>query len=323
MTMELPPLGFGAAPIGGLLDAVDDAAALKTLEAALSAGIRYFDTAPYYGLGLSEHRLGHALRGHDDAIISTKVGRLLKPGLPADPAVFGWPAPLPFHPEFDYSYDGIMRSHEDSLQRMGRDAVDILFIHDVDLYTHKDPDVQGRYFRQAMAEGYKALDELRRNGQVKAIGIGVNENQICLDTLEHGDWDVFLLAGRYTLLEQDALDPLLSTCAEKGVRIVIGGPFNSGILVGGTTWNYGEAPDDIKTRVAGLARVCKAHDVPLAAAALQFPLAHPVVASVIPGTRTPEEFAQLLEWRDTAIPASLWSDLKAEGLLHPHAPTPQ
>ncbi len=157
---------------------------------------------------------------------------------------------------------------------------------------------------------------------MSAIGIGVNENEVCLRSLEHGDWDLFLLAGRFTLLEQDALDPLLLRCGKRGVRIVIGGPFNSGILVGGSTWNYAEAPEDIRARVAGLARVCAAHGVALPAAALQFPLAHPQVASVIPGTRTPEEFAQLLAWRDTRIPAALWSDLKAEGLLRADAPTP-
>ena len=320
--MELPKLGFGGAPIGGLLDPVNDEAAVATLEAAIAAGIRYFDTAPYYGFGLSEHRLGNALRDRDAVMVSTKVGRLLKPGLPTDPASFGWPKPLPFHPVFDYSYDGVMRSFEDSLQRLGLATVDILFIHDVDLFTHHDSEVQAGYFSDAMSGGYKALDELRRAGQVKAIGIGVNENEICLQTLDRGDWDVFLLAGRYTLLEQAALDPLFVRCAENGVRIVIGGPFNSGILVGGTTWDYAEAPKEIQTRVAGLKGICEAHGVALPAAALQFPLAHPVVASVIPGTRTPAEFGAVIEWHDAPIPAAFWSDLKAAGLLHPDAPTP-
>lgn len=320
--MDLPQLGFGGAPIGGLLDPVDDTAAIRTVDAALDAGIRYFDTAPYYGFGLSEHRLGKALRDRTDAIVSTKVGRLLKPGLPPDPLIYGWPKPLPFHPVYDYSYDGVMRSFEDSLQRMGRDRIDILYIHDIDRFTHGDTEDQAGYFNDAMTGGYRALEELKRAGCVQAIGIGVNEIQVCLETLEHGDWDVFLLAGRYTLLEQAAHESLLAKCAAQGVRIVIGGPFNSGILAGGATWNYAEAPPDIRDRVAGLRRVCEAHGVALAAAAVQFPLAHPTVASVIPGIRTPGEFAELLDFHRAPIPAGLWSDLKTENLLHPDVPTP-
>jgi len=320
--MELPELGFGGAPLAGLLDPVGDAAAMQTLDAALAAGIRYFDTAPFYGFGLSERRIGDAIRDQVGTILSTKVGRLLKPGLPPDPAALGWPRPLPFHPVYDYGYDGVLRSVEDSLQRLGCERIDILFVHDIGPFTHPDPDEEARHFRDAMDGGYRALDDLRRSGQVSAVGIGVNEIDVCLRALEHGDWDLFLLAGRYTLLEQDALDPLFTRCRERDVDIVIGGPFNSGILVGGDTWNYAEAPGDVRTRVNALGRVCAAHGVDLPAAALQFPLAHPQVASVIPGTRTPDEFAQLLVWRDTRIPDALWSDLKAEGLLHEDAPTP-
>ncbi|MCY4461326.1 MAG: aldo/keto reductase [Albidovulum sp.] len=320
--MDLPELGFGAAPLAGLFDPVDEAAASQTLQAALDAGIRYYDTAPFYGFGLSERRVGDAVRGKEGIALSTKAGRILKPGLPDNAAELNWPKPLPFHPEFDYGYDGVMRSYEDSLQRLGLDRIDILYLHDIDAYTHNDPAEEARYFKDAMAGGYRALDELRRNGDVSAIGIGVNEIPVCLRVLEHGDWDIFLLAGRYTLLEQESLDPLLERCKARDVKVVVGGPFNSGILAGGATWNYAEAPASVRDRVAGLRKVCEAHSVPLPAAALQFPLAHPVVASVIPGTRTPSELREVLVWKSTAIPSTLWTDLKSEGLLNPDAPVP-
>lgn len=319
---DLPRLGFGGAPIGGLLNDVDGEAATAALKAALAGGVRYFDTAPFYGFGMSERRIGDALRGHDDVILSTKVGRLLKPGLPADPASMGWPAPLPFHPVYDYSYDGVMRSYEDSMQRLGLDRIDVLYLHDIGPFTHADPKKEARHFEEAMTGGYRALEELKRAGDIAAFGIGVNETEVSLRALDRGDWDVFLLAGRYTLLEQTALDPFFTRCAEQKVSVVIGGPFNSGILVGGKTWNYAEAPADIVERVTGIERVCAAHDVALPAAALQFPLAHPVVASVIPGTRTQQEQKELLSWWTTEIPHGLWDDLKAEGLLDEAAPTP-
>lgn len=320
--LTLPPLGFGGAPIGGLLDPVDDSAAVDTLRAALEGNIRYFDTAPFYGFGLSERRVGDAIRGRDDILLSTKVGRLLEPGLPEHPEDFGWPRPLPFHPRYDYGYDAVMRSWEDSLQRLGRDHIDLLLLHDIGAQTHTDPVEEARHFKDAMSGGYRALDELRRSGDIGAIGIGVNETESSLRVLEHGDWDVFLLAGRYTLLEQNALDELLPKCVDRDVRIVIGGPFNSGILVGGNTWNYEEAPLELRQRVEALTRVCDAHDTPLPAAALRFPLEHPQVASVIPGTRTPHEFAELMRWWEHEIPQALWSDLKGEGLLRKDAPTP-
>ena len=319
---ELPSLGFGGAPIGGLLSDVDAASATAALDTALEGGVRYVDTAPFYGFGKSERLIGDVLRGRDDVVLSTKVGRLLKPGLPDDPASMGWPAPLPFHPVYDYGYDGVMRSYEDSLQRLGLDRIDILYLHDIGAFTHTDPKEETRHFEQAMTGGYRALDALRSAGDVSAIGIGVNETEVSLRALERGDWDVFLLAGRYTLLEQTALDPFFAHCAQQEVRVVIGGPFNSGILVGGKTWNYAEASVDIVERVAGIERVCAAHGVALPAAALQFPLAHPVVASVIPGTRTEQEQRELLSWWTVDIPTALWEDLKSEGLLDPSAPTP-
>ena len=323
MELDLPKIGFGGAPIGGLLNSVDDKEAVETVKIAIKSGIRYFDTAPFYGFGLSEHRLGEVLRDSRDVILSSKVGRLLKPGLPEKPASYGWPRPLPFHPVFDYGYDAVMRSYEDSLQRLGRDKIDILFLHDIGSFTHSNSSKERQYFEDAMAGGYKALDELRQSGDVKAIGIGVNEIDVSLRALDHGKWDIFLLAGRYTLLEQrSALQELFPKCASKAVKIIVGGPFNSGILVGGKTWNYENAPKEVIDKARKIAKVCKSHSVPMPAAALRFPLAHPIVKSVIPGCRNPQEFKQLMEWWNTKIPTELWSDLKNQGLIDQIAPVP-
>ncbi|TQV65741.1 aldo/keto reductase [Aliiroseovarius halocynthiae] len=290
------------------------------LPEVLAAGYRYVDTAPFYGFGKSERMIGDLLRGRD-YVLSTKVGRLLKPGLPADPAAMGWPDPLPFHPVFDYSYDAIMRSFEDSQQRLGLDKIDILFVHDIGEMTHGADD-NAHHFATLRDSGYRALDELRSAGNIKAIGLGVNEVQVCRDALTIGDWDVFLLAGRYTLLEQAPLDDLFPECAAAGTQIIVGGPYNSGILVGGTTWNYGDAPEQVITRVSALRACADRHNVPLPAAALQFPLAHPLVVSIIPGLRSRAELTQTLDWVATDIPAAFWHDLRAEGLLHPKAPIP-
>ena len=322
MDLKLPEIGFGAAPLGGLLEHVDAEASKQTVDAALESGIRYFDTAPFYGFGLSERRVGDAVRDIEGILLSTKVGRLMRPGLPDVPLDYGWPSPLPFHPEFDYSYDGVMRSYEDSLQRLGMEGVNILFLHDIGILTHPDPEEEKRHFDAAMTGGYRALEELRRSGDVEGIGIGVNEIDVSLRALEQGDWDVFLLAGRYTLLEQNALDELFPRCTELGVKIVAGGPLNSGILAGGATWNYAEAPPEIKSRATNLERVCRAHGVPLPAAAIQFPLAHPIVETVIPGTRSPGELKEILEWSKLSIPGELWRELKSENLVRADAPTP-
>ena len=320
--IELPRIGMGCAPVGGLLGGVSDREAEDTLATALRAGIEYFDTAPFYGFGLSERRVGDALRNSSDTILSTKVGRILKRGAWENPAEHGWPASLPFHHVYDYGYDGIMRSYEDSLQRLGVAQIDILFVHDIGAFTHHDPEEEARHFSDAMNGGYRALDELRRAGDIRAFGIGVNEIDVSLRTLDHGDWDILLLAGRYTLLEQDALRELFPKCERLGTSIVVGGPYNSGILVGGNTWNYVEAPEELVRHVAEISRICDLHHVPLPAAALQFCVAHPIVTTVIPGARTPGELQQTIEWLDFAIPAALWTDLKSNGLLAEYAPTP-
>ena len=320
--LQVGELGLGGATLGGNMDAVTDAMARSIVASAFDSGLRYFDTAPYYGYGRSEHVVGDELRGRTDWVLSTKVGRLLKPRrTPQDPGDL-WRNPHPFEPVFDYSYGAIMRSYEDSLQRLGLNRIDILYIHDIDVFTHGTADRQEAMFRKAMDEAYRALDELRRSGDIKAIGLGVNEVRPIADALQHGTWDVFLLAGRYTLLEQEPVHTLFPALAKHGASIVIGGPFNSGVLAGGETWNYRRAPADVVERIAGLKRVTAAHKVPLAAAALQFPLANPIVASVIPGPRSIDELNQILAWSELKIPAGLWSDLQSEGLLDAAAPVP-
>ncbi len=318
--LEVTALGLGGATLGGVAP-VEPAEAGSIVEQAHLAGVRYFDTAPQYGYGKSERIVGDGLRGRPGYRISTKVGRLLRPLRRARPAGDVWHQPLPFEPVYDYSYDGIMRAYEDSLQRLGLDQVDIVFIHDPDVYLRETGQEPGAF--GALIEGaHRALDRLRASGDIKAIGLGVNNAQPIADALAYGQWDCFLLAGRYTLLEQAPLDSLLPSVLRHGASIVVGGPFNSGILAGRDTWNYARAPQDVRERVDGLSRVCAAHAVPLAAAALQFPLAHPAVVSTVPGPRSVDEFAQILAWWNTPIPAALWRDMKAEKLIDDAAPVP-
>ena len=214
-----------------------------------------------------------------------------------------------------------MRSYEDSLQRMGLDRIDILLLHDIGVMQHGE-EANRAHFANAMKGGYKALDELRSNGDIKAIGLGVNEREVCLEAMKHGHWDAFLLAGRYTLLEQNPLDDLFPACADAGTSIILGGPFNSGILAGGDTWNYAKAPAQVMEKVLKIKAVCESHGVPLPAAALQFPLGSSQVSTVIPGPRTRVDMQQILEWFSMQIPANLWSDLQSAGLVREDAPLP-
>jgi D-threo-aldose 1-dehydrogenase len=320
-SLEVTAVGLGCATLGGTRIPVARLEAEAIVRAAWDAGIRYFDTAPYYGFGQAERAVGDALRDEPrgDWVLSTKVGRLLRP-FPQVPPEPGRKHPLPFGVAYDYSYDGIMRSFEDSLQRLGLARIDILYVHDVGRYQHGD--AHPGLMRSLRATGYRALTELKAAGAIKAIGIGVNEREVLLEAMEWGEWDAFLLAGRYTLLEQSPLDDLLPTCLERGTSIVVGGPLNSGILAGRDTWNYRAAPPEIVARVDKIRAVCDRHGVPLPAAALQFPLAHPAVAAIIPGPRTPAELAENLELLHQSIPAALWDELREDGLLHPAAPTP-
>ena len=321
--LRVTALGLGTATMGGSRIPITQEQGQAIVTAAWDAGIRYVDTAPFYGVGAAEHRVGDALRGkpRDEWVLSTKVGRLLRPKTDTVPSADGRLSPMPFNVVYDYGYDGIMRSVEDSYQRLGLARIDILYVHDIGVYQH-GPELNAQYLKQLRDSGYKALRQLRDSGAVSAIGIGVNEKAVLIEALRFGDWDAFLLAGRYTLLEQAPLDDLIPMCQSRGTSLVIGGPLNSGILAGRETWNYDTAPGEIVARVRKIEAVCKAHGVPLPAAALQFPLAHPVVAAVIPGPRDAAEFQANLPLFSMKIPPGLWSDLRSEGLLHPNAPVP-
>ena len=325
-TLEVTELGFGAASLGNLYHEVTDEDAAATTDAAIAAGLCYFDTAPHYGQGLSERRVGDALRPlRGDYSLSTKVGRLLEPATYAGHR-HGFVSPMPFDIRYDYTYDGVMRSYEDSLQRLGLERIDILYVHDIGVVTHGE--ANATHFRDLETGGYKALDELRFAGLVGAVGLGVNEWQVCETALDHGDYDCFLLAGRYTLLEQEALNSFIPKCLKRGATLIIGGVYNSGILATGTQhdgtlwYNYEQAPDDIVDRVQKIEAVCDTHGVTLAAAALQFPLAHSVVSSVIPGLGNPQRIAQTLDLYRENIPTEFWSDLRAAELIRGDAPTP-
>ncbi len=325
--LNVSAFGFGTAPIGNIFREIDEETSDAMIQHAWDKGVRYFDTAPMYGHGLSEMRTGHSLRWKDRGsfILSSKVGRILKPARRQDINFEPWTNAAPFTMHFDYSYDGTMRSFEDSLQRMALEHIDICFIHDIDVFTRGDE--QPEVFKQAMDGAWKALESLRDQGVVKAIGVGVNEWEVCHAALEQRDFDCFLLAGRYTLLEQDALDRFLPLCEERGAAVVVGGGFNSGILATGARegakYNYAPAPADIMEKVRQIEAVCAEYNVPLPAAALQFVVAHPAVPTFMAGTRTVEQLDQNLNWFSHDIPSEFWADLKTKGLLREDAPVPK
>lgn len=326
--LEVTDMGFGAAPIGNFLRPISEEESAAMINRAWDSGMRYFDTAPYYGHGLSEARIGQNLRWRprNEFVVSTKVGRVLKPALRKDIDFKPWVDGLPFKSVYDYSYDGAMRSFEDSLQRLGLEYIDILFIHDADVFTH-GPELQKVYFKQAMDGCYRALKKLREEGAVKAIGFGVNNLEVMLDFMRQGDFDTLLLAGRYTLLEQEPLDELLPLCEKRKTAVVIGGGFNGGILATGAApgakWNYAPAPDPIMKKVAKIELICATHKVPLPAAALQFLLAVPSVASHVPGTRNVAQMEQNIALVSHPIPAAFWQELKQQELIRGDAPVPQ
>ena len=318
------PLGMGGAPLGNLLGAIDEASAQAAIQAAWDAGIRHFDTAPHYGAGLSEHRMGAGLRGRprDAFTLSTKVGRIL---VPAPSGVAEWEDnfqhALPFTRRLDYSHDGAMRSIEDSLNRLGLSRIDIAYIHDV------GADWLGEawegHFADAMKGAARALSRLRDEGVIRAWGLGVNVVEPCLRALRESDPNMFLLAGRYTLLDHAGLSQLLPLCEGQGVHVVIGGPYNSGLLAGGNTYNYERAPDALVARAQAIGAVCARYGVDLKAAALQFCAAHPAVAAVIPGARNATEVEQNAAMMEQPIPLELWAELKAAELLPAEAPVPE
>ena len=321
-------LGFGTAPLGNLYRAITDAEADAVLDAAWAAGVRYYDTAPLYGLGLSETRLNRFLRGkpRDAYVLSTKVGRLLDVATEATRDGHGKWFDVPARRErYDYGYDGVMRSVEASFARLGVDRIDVLLAHDIDVPNQGSRANVDAKVDQLQAGGYHALERLRSEGAIAAFGAGVNEWEVCEQLARRGDYDLFLLAGRYTLLEQEALTSFLPLCEARGIGVVIGGPYNSGILATGprpgARYNYEPTGQAVLDRVARIERVCDAHGVRLVDAAFRFPLLHPCTVSVIPGGQGVEEMASNVAAAAAAIPPGLWSDLKAEGLLRPDAPT--
>ena len=324
--LEVTALGFGSAPLGDIYEVLDDKTAIATVETAAGLGVNFFDTAPFYGQGSAEHRIGTALRRQPpgSCLVSTKVGRILTPAPLGRTRTSRFIGGLQFNVTNDYSYDAALRSHEASLQRLGLPKVDVLLIHDVDPWAHGEAAPQ-RY-REAMQGAYRALERLRSEGAIKGIGLGLNDAAYMARFLKDGDFDCVLLAGRYSLLEQPALAEVLPLAAKKNVGVMLGGVFNSGILATGAIpdarYNYTAAPPEIVDKVRRIERVCAAHGVALATAAMQFCLGHPAVASLMLGAVKPEEVARNVAAMTAKVPAALWSDLKAERLLDPAAPVP-
>ena len=315
-------MGLGCAQMGNLYRVTRYEESAGAFKAAWDAGIRYFDTAPFYGYTRSERRLGTMLTDlpRDSYVLSTKVGRIMTPDETVGAEEDGYVQPLPFRPVYDYSYDGILRSFEASQQRLGILKPDILYVHDIGRMTHGDR--HEHYWNQLTdGGGFRALGKLRDEGSTKAVGLGVNEWQAVRDAMQVFDIDVTMLAGRYTLLEQDSL-ALMDDCARHGVGIVVAGPFNSGILAGNTKFNYAEAPADVVARVDALKAACEEQGVCLQSAALQFPLAHPAVVTIVSGARTAEQINSNIAWFSETIPASFWSTLRDRGLIAEGAPLP-
>jgi D-threo-aldose 1-dehydrogenase len=314
-------VGLGTAPLGGLYAAVSDEAAHATVTRAWDLGLRFFDTAPLYGHGVSERRVGAALDGRprDEFVLATKVGRLLRADAPPDDnrlagGLERWPDIPPVNPVFDYSYDGVMRSLAESLERLGLDRVDVLHIHDPD-----------EHYEDALDGAYRALDRLRAERTIGAVGAGMNQAEMLVRFAREAEFDCFLVAGRYTLLDQSALEELLPLCVQRGIAVILGGVYNSGILADprpGATYDYSVASPQLVERARRIATVCELHDAPLKAAALQFRLAHPAVTSLLLGARSVVELEENLALLRLELPAELWRHLHDEGLLREDAPTP-
>ena len=313
--LSVTRFGLGTAPLAGLFEEVAEADALAVIEWAWEAGIRFFDTAPLYGHGLAEIRLGKVLRQkpRDEFTLASKVGRLLRADAPPEPgqAFRGTP---PVNPTFDFSYDGVMRSVDESLERLGLDRIDILHIHDPD-----------DHYEAALNGAYRALDRLRSDGAIGAVGAGMNQAEMLTRFAREASFDCFLLAGRYTLLDQVALTELLPECLERGIAIIGGGVYNSGILADpkpGGHYNYAAAPAELVERAQKIREVCARHRVPIKAAAVQFPLGHPAVECIVVGCRSAAQLDESLAMFELDIPSEMWTDLKAEGLLPNEAPAP-
>jgi D-threo-aldose 1-dehydrogenase len=322
-SLSMTALGLGCSQFGGLYRPMSAAEAASLADAAWSAGLRYFDTAPYYGYTLSERRIGQALgpRERSAYTLSTKVGRLMRPDASVKPGDDNWAEPLPFRPVYDYTYDGIMRSYEDSQQRLGLARIDVLYVHDIGRLTHGRQHLH--YWTQLTdGGGFRALLALRSSGAIGGIGLGVNEWEVAADALNEVELDVILLAGRYTLLEQTALEPLLDVCLRLKTAIVVGGVFNSGVLAGNGKFNYADAPVEVIAKVNRLSALCERFEVPLPAAALQFPFAHPAVVSCVVGARSNLQLEQNIAWLEQTIPADFWAALRRAHLVGAQVPLP-
>lgn len=326
--LELPVFGFGSAHIGELYGLVEESVARETLQAAWDAGLRYFDTAPWYGRGLSEHRLGGFLRTlpRDMFQVSTKVGRTLH--RPANPATFDrspWVGGLNFEVKFDYSRDGIMRSYEQALQRLALDTVDVLVIHDLDAAYH-EVEEYARHRKDLLETGIPALEELKKSSDIKAFGMGINTNEAFEVVAPSVDVDFFLVAMPYTLADQSSLHRGMADCVKRGISVVVGAPFASGILATGAgqnaTYGYASASAEMQKKVRDISEVADKHGVSLPSAALQFPLAHPAVVSVIPGAAKASEIIQNTESLSAEIPNAFWTELKERALIVADAPVP-
>lgn len=325
--IEVTEVGFGGAPLGELFETVSEEQSQATLARAWDSGIRYYDTSPFYGYGKSEHRVGHFLQQQrrEDFVLSTKVGRVFKPTRKSDFDPGGWVGGMRFDFHYDYTYDGIMRSWEDSTQRLGFPEIDLLLIHDLDNFflsqRHFDT-----YMAQLIGSGWRALQELKDAGMIRGIGAGMNVIGNIPAFLDAVDVDLFLVAMPYTLLDQSVLADEFPACAERGVHFVIGAVFASGILITGpqegAKYGYAPATPEILEKTRRIEAVCQSHNVPLAAAAVQFPLGHPQASAIIPGAMAPFHIDSTLELHQHPIPADLWAQLKAEGLLREDAPTP-
>lgn len=314
--LYLSELGFGGASIGNLYTSCSNLSAQEVIETSWQLGIRYFDTAPEYGHGLSERRMGDALRekNRDDYILSTKVGDFLYARSNTPPPINKFIDKLPFHLRYDYSYDGVMRGFEDSLQRFGLDKIDFVLVHDLDPVIHEQKIFQ-QYFKTYVESGYKALDKLRSEGVIRALGLGVKKSAVCIEALKYGYYECFMLQGNYTLLEQQADEGFLDFCAQKDISVLIAGPYASGILatgpIPGAYFNHREASAEILNRVKDIQEICAAYQIPMQAAAIQFPLQHPVIASVVVGAASPDLMRKNCEFLQVEIPLELWDALTA------------
>ena len=335
--VKVTQLGLGGAPLGDIVDVISEEQAQRTLQAAWDGGIRFYDTSPFYGYGKSEHRMGTFLRQQPrcDFVVSTKVGRVFHAPRRDDRfdgrfwvrgKPYQWRAPLPFEHHFDYSYDGILRSHEDSLLRLSLPWVDLLVIHDLDRGYHNTDEEMNTHRAQLLSGGWKALEELRSDGRIRAVGIGINDPVMIPELLDLIDIDFMLLGFCYTLLDHGFLRIDGSALMERGIGVFMGAVYGSGILatgaVKGASYMYAPALPEVLDKVRRIEAVCRRHETPIGAAALQFPLWHPLVAAVIPGAVSPEQVRSNGEWIQHPIPGDLWSELKAEGLLPEDAPTP-